>query len=104
MDTWHIVTEEGEFDFVQNEWQENVRFSAWRDINTEWRMGYIDAQDTEKMQRSNFVPEEGSVIVLLNRMNGKIFEVTRGIDAKNMFVYEERGVIFDGRDFYLVDL
>lgn len=66
---WHSITNEKTFFYKNNSWQENIRFSHFADLGTTWRAGFIARNDEKKLKISNFSPENGSVLLLLNRKN-----------------------------------
>ena len=90
---WHATTREKTFSWKNNEWHENVRFSHWRDL---------DAENLLKL--SNYSLEEGSVLLLLNRKTGEIFQVARNLDISRFSVIDGRIYAVQNNDFYLLKI
>lgn len=89
---WHVTTADHTF-FYKNSWQENPRFSHFIDLDY-WRAGFIASGDEKRISLGNYSREEGSVLVLLNRQNGDVFEIARNLDISRFFVFDGK-LIFE---------
>lgn len=101
---WHATTREKTFSWKNNEWRENVRFSHWRDLDDTWRAGFIRADAENLLKLSNYSLEEGSVLLLLNRKTGEIFQVARNLDISRFSVIDGRIYAVQNNDFYLLKI
>ena len=101
---WHATTREKTFSWKNKEWRENVRFSHWRDLDDIWRAGFIRADAENLLKLSNYSLEEGSVLLLLNRQTGEIFQVARGLDISRFSIIDGRIYAVQNNDFYLLKI
>ena len=101
---WHATTQEKTFFWKNGAWRENVRFSHWRDLDDIWRAGFIRADAENLLKLSNYSFEEGSVLLLLNRQTGEIFQVARNLDISRFSVIDGRIYAVQNNDFYLLKI
>lgn len=85
---WNIVTSEKTLTYKNNSWQENIRFTHFMDLDGVWRAGFISENDSNKLSLSNFSKEKWSVLLLLNRENGKIYEIARGLKLEKFINFQ----------------
>lgn len=89
-------------EYKNSNFVENIRFSNFRDIDN-YRLGYISQNDEKKLKIWNYNPDFGSVLVLLNRENGDIFEVGRNLEIANIFVIDDEFVFEIQKKFYKIN-
>jgi hypothetical protein len=82
---WKMQTQWGVYIFDGEGMQENPRFTDFLDISPSKRLGYIAANDTNRLSLSNFAPWE-SVLVLLDRTNGQNYVIKRWVDIQTLFL------------------
>jgi hypothetical protein len=63
---WKIKTNNSLYEKISDIWRENPRFTDYTDLSSRYRIGYIDATDSEKLSLGNF-PLGISVFVLIDR-------------------------------------
>ena len=102
---WHITTIGGGYDFLNGSWQKNPRFTDWYDYDGRWRVGYIDKGDTEKLAISNYTPDAGSQLLMIDRTNGEVYSLAEKMDIANIFSFSGNIVVQDTRGgYYSFDL
>ena len=88
-------------DIINNILRDNPRFTNWFDIDDTIRIGYIASDDIQRLRLSNFSPEEGSALILLNRKLGESITIARRLDIQRFFTYQENFYIqFSDGKFY----
>lgn len=101
--TWYAITDTGTLQLRNNAWEKNIRFSHFVDSD-HYRLGYIRAEDTHLLSLGNYDANLGSVILVLDRSNGKISEIARGRNIDRIFAYEGSLVFAENNNFYQVHL
>lgn len=94
-DSWKIQTQSGVYLYNPDLWvQENPRFTDFLDISPSKRLWYIAANDSLKLSLSNF-PAGESVLVLLDRTNGKSYVVKKGVSIRSLYFEWDTPVYVD---------
>ena len=101
---FYIATEEKTFSSKNNLWKENFRFSHFIDLDDTWRAGFIDSDNLEALKLGNYDENLGSVLLLLNRKNGKIYEVARGLEIMLFFIFDGKIIFQTKSEFYEVKI
>lgn len=68
---------------------ENPRFTDWIDASPTVRIGYISAEDSQKLALSNY-PLGESVLIRLDRTTGQSQVLRKGLDIR--FFYFSQGI------------
>jgi len=97
---WHISTSEGGYDFIDTAWKKNMRFTDWYDYDERWRVGYIAKEDTEKLLLSNYTPNDGSVLILVDRSSGTTYDLGHPGILRRIFSYQGSIVTEDVQGVY----
>lgn len=64
-----LTTKRGSMERVHTEFRGNPRYTDWIDLDTRYRLGYIDASDSTKLSLQNYPPNTG-ILILLDRSTG----------------------------------
>lgn len=83
---WKVRTEDRLYEYDGNSWSENLRFTDYIDISSRYRIGYIDANDQQKMSLSNLDSSE-SLLLFLDRKTGESRIVKRWYTIGWFFYY-----------------
>ncbi len=82
-DIWKIKTPDSVFSYENNQLKENPRFTDFLDVSSNIRIGYISANDTNKLSLSNF-PIGTSILIILDRTTGESYIVRKGLDISEL--------------------
>lgn len=85
---WNAVTKTETLTLRNNAWKPNLRFTHWYDLGEKWRAGFIASDDDKRLSLSNFDDSKGSVLLLLDRQNGKTYEIARGLSVTQFSHYD----------------
>lgn len=78
-DEWKVRTQDGVYTSLGNGWKKNPRFTDYIDISPRYRIGYIDRNDSAKLELQNLALQ-GSVFVLIDRDDPASHLLLRGKD------------------------
>lgn len=84
---WKIQTQNDVYEWQDDAWKKNLRFTDYYDISSRYRIGYIDQSDKEKLSLANF-PLEDSLFILLDRTNGESKIIKKWQNIQGFFQFE----------------
>lgn len=93
-DSWKVRTQNSIYEWQEDTWKKNLRFTDYIDISPRYRIGYIDQSDKEKLSLAN-LSSENSLFILLDRTNAETRIIKKWKTIRGFFQYEWLPAILD---------